>query len=124
MSDKPKSVIDKIKSSPAAKQYKEEGPMKVAKTLGRFAKEGLEDMADKVMDTILPLDNDHQLTRQEHFKKSTEISVHPNDAAHAQDIVHTYASKRMNAAPFRDENVSSITNAFENRLKKSPPDGY
>lgn len=124
MSDKKKTIVDKLKSSPAAKQLREEGPMKVAKTLGGMAKDVVGEVADKVLDTVAPLDNTHQLTRQEHFKNSTQISVHPNDSAHAQDIVHTYASKSMDAAPFRKENVSAITNAFENRLRKSPPDGY
>lgn len=124
MSDKPKSLIGKLKSSPAAKQYREEGPMKVAKTLGGLAKEGIGELADKAMDTIFPLDNTHQLTRQEHFKNSTELAVRSQDVPQATNIVHTYASKRMSAAPFREGNVSAITNAFESRLKKSPPDGY
>lgn len=124
MSDKNKTIVDKLKTSPAAKQLREEGPMKVAKTLGGLAKDVAGEAADKFMDTLFPLDNTHQLTRQEHFKNSTELAVHVNDIPQATNIVHTYASRRQDAAPFREGNVSALTNAFEYRLRKSPPDGY
>ena len=124
MSDKPKSTIDKIKSSPAAKQFKEQGGMAVAKTLGGFAKEGLGELKDKVLDAVAPLDTEHMKTRQDHFNQATTMTVRGEDLPHAEDVVHTYHSKGMSAGTFKEGNVSSIMNGFANRAKKLPPEGY
>lgn len=127
MSDgKKKSLKDKLKSSPAAKMLKEEGPMKVAKTLGGYAKEGFGELADKVMDTVAPLDNTHMKTRQDHFNDQLQqkMTVRSEDLNHAQDMVHTYHKKGIDSRPFKKDNVSSIMNGFENRSKKLPPEGY
>jgi hypothetical protein len=121
---KKKSLKDKLKSSPAAKQLKEEGPMKVAKTLGSLAKEGMGEVKDKVLDTIMPLDNTHMQTRQGHFEQAHDIAVRGEDVPHAEGMIHTYHSNGMSAGTFRDGNVSSIMNGFANRARKLPPEGY
>jgi hypothetical protein len=60
---------------------------------------------------------DEPTTRQEHFKRgSTE---------HETDIInHSFDTEGIAPEPFKKDNVSSIMNAFEQREKKTPPEGY
>lgn len=127
MSDgKKRSLKDKLKSSPAAKDLKEHGARHVAKTLGGFAKEGLGELKDKALDSIAPLDNTHMQTRQGHFNSQLQqkMTVRSEDLNHAQDVVHTYHKKGIDSRPFKEGNVSSIMNGFEHRSRKLPPEGY
>jgi hypothetical protein len=128
---KKKSLISKLKSSPAAKQYKEEGAAKVAKTLGGFAKEGLGNMADRAMDAIMPLDNTYMQTRQGHFDQGagehvfndfqgTKVPVRIDD----HDKFDRFTARGMGIGSH--ENVSSILNGVVIRGKKAAnkPEGY
>ena len=127
---KQKSLIGKLKSSPAAKQFKEEGAKKVAKTLGGFAKEGLGNMADKAMDAIMPLDNTH-MQRRSHFDlgagehvfndfQGTKVPVRLDD----HDKFDRFTARGMGVGSH--ENVSSILNGVVIRGKKAAnkPEGY
>lgn len=128
---KKKSLLSKLKSSPAAKQYKEEGAAKVAKTIGGIAKEGIKDMADKAMDTIMPLDNTHMKTRQDHFNHGAGAHVF-NDFAGEKIPVRMDDHDRMDRFQERgvgfgsQGNVSSILNGVVIRGKKAAnkPEGY
>lgn len=121
-----KSLIKRIKTSPAAKQYKEEGPKKVAKTIGGMIKEGVQNLADKTMDTLLPGDTTHMQTRMGHFNQGTQehMVIREADLPQAGKIVDTFHEKGQVPQPFKRGNVSSIMNAFEIRDRKSPPEGY
>jgi hypothetical protein len=127
---KQKSLIGKLKSSPAAKQFKEEGAKKVAKTLGGIAKEGLGNMADKAMDAIMPLDNTH-MQRKSHFDlgagehvfndfQGTKVPVRLDD----HDKFDRFTARGMGVGSH--ENVSSILNGVVIRGKKAAnkPEGY
>jgi uncharacterized protein YjbJ (UPF0337 family) len=119
---KKKSLISKIKSSPAAKQYREEGPLSVAKTLGGMAKEGIGELADKAMDAIMPLDNTHMQTRQGHFNQGAgeHIYVREDDS----DRFDRFTERGVGLGSH--ENVSSILNGVAIRGKKAAnrPEGY
>lgn len=121
-----KSLIQKLKSSPAAKQYREEGPKKVAKTIGGIIKEGAQNLADKTMDTLLPGDTTHMQTRLGHFDQGTKehMVIRGTDAPHAGKIVEKFHEKGQIPQTFKHGNVSSIMNAFEIRERKAPPEGY
>jgi hypothetical protein len=128
---KKKSLISKLKSSPAAKQYREEGAAKVAKTLGGFAKEGLGNMADKAMDAIIPLDNTHMQDRVGHFNKGAGEHVF-NDFEGQRVPIRLDDHKVFDRFTERGmgigshENVSSILNGVVIRAKKAAnkPEGY
>lgn len=121
-----KSLIKKIKTSPAAKDYREEGPKKVAKTIGGILKQGVQNLADKTMDTLLPDDTTHMQTRLGHFDQGVQehMTIREQDAPHAGKIVETFHEKGQIPQPFKHGNVSSIMNAFQIRDRKSPPEGY
>lgn len=121
-----KSLISKLKSSPAAKQYREEGPKKVAKTIGGIVKEGVQDFADKAMDAVFPLDNTHQQTRMGHFTQGSQehMTVLHSDLPRAGSIADKFHEKGITPGTFKKDNVSSIMNAFEIRERKAPPEGY
>jgi hypothetical protein len=117
-----KSLIEKLKTSPAAKQYREEGGMKVAKTLGGFAKEGLQNFSDKVLDTIAPLDNTHMKTRAHHFNEGagTEVPILASD----EEKFYKFHERGIGAGSH--DNVSSIVNGIVIRGQKAArkPEGY
>jgi hypothetical protein len=121
---KKKSLISKIKSSPAAKQYKKEGALSVAKTLGGMAKEGIGELADKAMDAIIPLDNTHMQTRQGHFNhgatEQAKIYVREDD----NDRFDRFTERGLKLGSH--ENVSSILNGVAIRGQKAAnrPEGY
>jgi hypothetical protein len=128
---KKKSLISKLKSSPAAKQFKEEGATKVAKTLGGFAKEGLGNMADKAMDAIMPLDNTHMQDRVGHFNKGAgehvfndfegqRIPIRLDD----HKVFDRFTERGMGIGSH--ENVHSILNGVVIRAKRTSrkPEGY
>jgi len=102
-----KDRINKIKNSPAAGKIKKAG---------------------KAVSSYLGLD-DESLTRNDHFEHgSTEHITEPlkepmhvlaKDATQAQGLIDNGAP-----APFAEDNVSSITNAFAHRVRKAPPEGY
>jgi len=122
---KKKSLINKLKSSPAAKQYKEEGAAKVAKTLGGFAKQGLENMADKAMDAIMPLDNTYMQTRQDHFNKGAGEHVFKGPVLlEDHDRFDRFTERGVGVGS--QGNVSSILNGVVIRGKKAAnkPEGY
>lgn len=125
---KKKSLISKLKSSPAAKQFKEEGATKVAKTLGGFAKEGLGNMADRAMDAIMPLDNTHLQTRQSHFDQGAGEHVFNGFKGPIRLDDHEkfdrFTSQGLGVGSH--ENVSSILNGVVIRGKKAArkPEGY
>lgn len=122
MSDTPKSRIDKIKNSPAAKQLKEEGPAKVAKTLAGFAKEGIHNLSDKVMDAVAPLDNTHMQTRQQHFNEG----VGEKHKMLEEDVekFHNFHDRGIGLGS--QGNVTSIVNGITIRGEKAArrPEGY
>lgn len=119
---KKKSLISKLKSSPAAKQLKEEGPMKVARTLGSMAKEGLGELSDKVMDTLIPLDNTHQQTRQGHFNQGAGEHIYVREDDNERFDRFTDRGVGLGSVG----NVSSILNGVAIRGKKAAnkPEGY
>jgi len=47
------------------------------------------------------------------------MHVLAKDATQAQGLIDNGAP-----APFAEDNVSSITNAFAHRVRKAPPEGY
>jgi hypothetical protein len=128
---KKKSLIDKLKSSPAAKQFKEEGATKVAKTIGGIAKKGLEDVVDKTLDAVMPLDNTHMQDRVGHFNKGAgehvfndfegqRIPIRLDD----HKVFDRFTERGMGIGSH--ENVHSILNGVVIRAKRTSrkPEGY
>lgn len=121
-----KTFGEKLKSSPAAKSLKEHGLLHTAKTLGRYAKEDLQDHYDRGMDYLFPGDTSHKPSRVDHFNDgaSEHLTVREKDLDQAGGMVDHFLSHGESPQPYREGNVSSIVNGFANRAKKLPPEGY
>jgi adenosine deaminase len=101
-----KGRIGKIKNSPAA----------------NMIKKGVNDAVDYLGLRVPP----EPTTRQEHFNQGVteHLEVASDDYDKAANMGTRMAQHGMTIKPVKNDNVSSIMNAFDIRAKKLPPEGY